>query len=275
MKRTILPARKLGLRAGVHARTALWLLLLLALTAGMGLATTWFVSCGASIGRDKDIWARGLPADGTIDAKRTSKLIPWLLANYDGKIRYNDAEGASYESSVYFWTMFGGPDTDSAELRYDPQHHEQFAISWGVDASGARWRAVIVMSALFALLTLACGFGTWAILQNARGEARVAREGDEVELRVVSCMSIVKQGKPTGKYHHELELDTGGAAPQRIARDSLWLLHCAPNDARVLGLWIPGKTEHVIVVRNDLAPLAVTAGERAEILARTEQARAS
>jgi hypothetical protein len=275
VKRTILPARKLGLRAGAHARTALLIVFMLAFTAGLGLATTWFVSSGASIGRDKDIWARGLRADGTINAKRTAKLIPWLIANYDGTVRYTDAEGASYEGSVDFWTMFGGPDTSNAELRYDPQHHDQFAISWGVGASGARWRAVIVMSALFALLTLAFAYGTWAILQNARGEARVAAEGDEVELRVVSCTPIVKEGKPTGKYHHTLELDTGGERPKTIVKDSEWLLHCAPNDARVLGMWIPGKTDHVIVLRNDLEPLAVTATERDEIMKRAEQARAS
>lgn len=273
MKRTILPARKLGLRAGAHTKTVLLLLFMLAFTAGMGLATTWFVSSGASIGRDKDIWARGLPADGTINAKRTAKLIPWLVANYDGTVRYRDAEGASYEGSIDFWTMFGGPDTDNAELRYDPQHHERFAINWGVEASGARWRAVVVMSALFALLTFAFAFGTWAVLQHARGEARVAAEGDEVELRVVSCKPIVKDGKPTGKYHHTLELDA--EPPKTIVKDSEWLLHCAPNDARVLGLWIPGKTDHVIVLRNDLEPLAVTAGERAEIMKRAERARAS
>lgn len=274
MNRKILPTRKLGLRAGVHVKTALVLLLMLAFTVGLGVGTTWFVSSGATIGRDKDIWARGLPAqDGTIRAKRTSKLIPWLLANYDGKVHYTDAEGASYEGSVDFWTMLGGPDTDNAELRYDPQHHDQFAISWGVEASGARWRAVLVMSALFALLTFACGFGTWAILQNARAEARVAAQGDEVELRVVACTPISKDGKPTGKYHHELELDAGGESPKRIVRDSLWLLYCAPNDARVLGLWIPGKPDHVIVLRSDLEPLAVSASERAEIVKRAEQAR--
>lgn len=276
MKRDILPSRGLGLRAGAHVKTALLLTMMAAFTVGFGVATTWFVSGSAAILRDKDIWSRGLPAqDGTIHAKRTSKLIPWLLANYDGTVRYSDAEGAQYEGDVDFWTMFGGPDTEDAELRYDPQHHEKFAINWGVEASGARWRAVIVMSLLFALLTLAMGFGTWAIFDSARREVRVARDGDEVELRVVSCTPVIKEGKPTGKYHHELELDTGDGSPRRIVKEAVWLLYCAPNDARVLGLWLPGKGNPVIVLGSDLAPIAVTAAERAEITNRAEAARAA
>jgi hypothetical protein len=275
MKRNILPSRRLRLRAGTHVKTALLLLFMVAFTSGLGLATIWFASDGRAILRDKDVWARGVPADGTINAKRTSKLTPWLVASYDGTVRYTDAEGAQYEGEVDFWTMFGGPDTDNAELRYDPQHHDKFAISWGVEASGARWRAVIVCSIMFAFLTLAMAFGTWAIFDNARRTARVARDGDEVELRVVSSTPIVKEGKPTGKYRHELELDIEGEAPKRVVEESPWLLSCAPNDARVLGLWLPGKLNPVIVLRSDLAPLAVSDAERADITKRAEAARAA
>ncbi|NVB78481.1 MAG: hypothetical protein HOV81_08825 [Kofleriaceae bacterium] len=276
MKRNILPSRRLGLRAGRHVKTALLLVFMLGFTGGLGLGTTWFVSSGATILRDKDVWARGVPAEGTINAKRTSKLTPWLLASYDGTVRYTDAEGATYEGDINFWTLFGGPDTDNAELRYDPQHHEKFAISWGVEASGARWRAVIVFSILLALLTLTMAFATWAIFDGARREARVARDGDEVELRVVSCTPVVKDGKPTGKYRHELELDTGDEdSPRRIVKESLWLLYCAPNDARVLGLSLPGKLNPVIVLGSDVAPLSVSQAERAEITKRAEAARAT
>jgi hypothetical protein len=274
MKRTILPARPLRLRGGVHMKTALLVLLMLAFTVGGALGTTWFVSSGASIGRDKDIWARGLPgADGYINAKRTSKLIPWFIANYDGKVSYADAEGARFEGDIDFWTMFGGPDTDNAELRYDPQHHEHFAINWGVEASGARWRAVIVMTLLCALMTLTFAWGAWIIVQNARNESRVAASGDEVHVRVVSATPHVKEGKPTGKYDYRLELDDG-EKPRPIHRVSPWLLTCAPNDARVLGLWMPGKPGSLILITSDFAPLVVNQTERAEINARAEQARA-
>jgi len=63
-----------------------------------------------------------------------------------------------------------------------------------------------------------------------------------------------------------------------ILRDSQWLPYCATDDvsvARVLALWIPGKTDHVILLRSDLDPLAVTADERAEVMKRIDQARAS
>jgi hypothetical protein len=271
MKRNILPARRLRLRAGTHVKTALLLLMMIAMTVGAGLGATWFVSSGGTILRDKQIWAHGVQAqDGTIRAKRTAKLIPWLIASYDGTVRYVDAEGASFEGSIDFWTMFGGPDTDNnAELRYDPEHHERFAISWGIEASGARWRAVIVLTLLMVLLVAAFGFGAWAIWHNARAEARVAATGDEVELRVVSATPLVKDGKPTSKYRYQLELD--GKA---ISRESEWLLTCGPNDSRVLGLMEPGNPASVIVIRSDLAPLVVSQAERRDINARAEQARA-
>lgn len=275
MKRSILPARRIGLRLGVHLGNAMLVLFMLGATAGLGVSTTWFVSTGPAISRDKDVWARGVPADGTIQAKRTSRLVPWLVANYDGKVGYTDAEGARYSGTVDFWTMLGGPDTDQAELRYDPQAHDKFAVSWGVEASGARWRAVIIMSALFGLLTLAVGYGSWVVFQMALTEPRIARDGDEVELRVVSCTPIVKAGKPTGNYRHELELDVGEDKPKRIVKDSPWLLRVAPNDARVLGLWLPVKDNPVLVIRSDVHPLAVTAAERAEIAKRAETARAA
>jgi hypothetical protein len=273
MKRAILPAERLRLRGSSHVKTGLLALLMLAMAAGLALGATWFVSSGASISRDKQIWEHGVPAsDGSINAKRTSKLIPWLIANYDGTVSYADTEGARYEGSIDFWTMFGGPDTDSAELRYDPAHHERFAVSWGVEASGARWRAVIVMTLLLGLLSLTMAYAGWVIVQNARGEARVAAEGDEIELDVVSCTPKVKEGKPTGTYHYVLELDVGDRR-ERIHRDSPWLLTCAPNDARVLGLWEPGKRASVIVIASDLAPLALSPAQRAEVNARAERAR--
>jgi hypothetical protein len=274
MKRTILPAHRLRLRASSHAKTVLAVLIVLGMAAGTGFGATWFISSAGTILRDQAIWERGIAApDGSINGKRTSKLIPWLIANYDATVHYVDVEGARYEGSVDFWTMFGGPDTDNAELRYDPEHHERFALNWAVEASGARWRAVIVMTALLSLLCLTALYATWAIVQTARGEARVAAYGDEVELRVISATPTTKDGKPTGKYHYVLELGEGEHV-ERITRDSEWLLVCAPNDARVLGLWDPGKPASVIVLRSDLAPLAVSAADRAEINARAERARA-
>jgi hypothetical protein len=133
---------------------------------------------------------------------------------------------------------------------------------------------VIVMTLLMLLLVATFGFGTWAIWQNARAEARVAAEGDEVQLRVVSATPLVKDGKPTSKYQYALELDAGDP-PLLINRDSEWLLSCAPNDSRVLALWRPGKPESLILIRSDLSPLVVTAAERADINARAEQARST
>lgn len=265
MKRAILPARPLRLRGGAYVKAALLALFMLALAGVAVLGTTWFVSSAATIGRDKDVWARGVPAEGGhFEGERRSKLgLAWFVASYDGTVSYTDAAGARYEGSVNFWTMFGGPDTDRTELRYDPDHPERFAISWAVEASGARWRAVVVMTLLLVLIAILCGVGAWAFIDDVRHRARIAATGDEVALRVVSADAVVREGKPTGKVRYELEL-----ADRQFTVEMPSVLPCAPADAAVLGLWLPGKPRSVLVLARDLAPLAVSHAERMQVLDR-------
>lgn len=277
MNRTILPARPLRLRAGAYMKSALLALLMLVFAGLLGLATAWVSGGARTIGRDKDVWASGVPAqDGTINGKRSSKLgLSWLIASYDFTVSYVDAEGARYEGKLEFWTMFGGPDVDEqAEVRYDPKRPERFAVSWGVEASGARWRAVIVLTALCGLTTLLFAWLAWVMVQDGRALARTAAGGDELQLRVIAETPIVKDGKATGKWRFELERDDGSGTRRTIIKEQSSVLHCAPNNARVLALWTPGQPSSIVVPTRDLAPLAVSDAERREIVGRAEQTAA-
>ena len=275
MRRSILPDRRFRLRAGEYGKTFALVAFLAALGAGLVLGASWFVSSAGTIGRDKDIWAHGIPAsDGSIHGKRTSKLgLAWLLADYDAEVSYADAEGARYEGDVSFWTVLGGPDTDHAELRYDPDHHDRFAVNWAVDASGARWRAVLLMTAILGLSGAGILLGAWLIVKGQRADAQVAARGDEIALRVLSSAPVLdNKGKPTGKRTYHLELDDGTTTREltRVLRGPP--LACTPDSALVVGLWLPGDAKRVLLVEHDLSPLAVTDAERAASWERASKA---
>jgi hypothetical protein len=286
MKRAILPARRLRLRSGFHLKHWIGMLVCLAVATALALGASWFVSSGGTILRDHRIWDRGVPAaDGSIHGKRQSRIgLAWLIAGYDAEVNYTDDRGDRYEGSVTFMTMLGGPDTDNAELRYDPDHHDQFAVSWGIEASGARWCAVIVLTLLLGLLALTSVYAAWLAIRALRADARIAARGDEVELRVVSFKPVMKQPgsgegaadrlrpESTGKWLFELEFDREGQEPRRMTVELEWPLYCAPDNARILAL-SDASTERLIILQHDGAPLALSSADRLEVMRRAEAAR--
>jgi hypothetical protein len=286
MKRAILPARPLRLRFGSQLSYWIGALVCLAVAAGLALGARWFASDGGEIRRDQRIWERGIPAaDGSIDGKRRSRFgLSWFIASYEAHVTYTDDRGDRHQGELDFWTMFGGPDTDAAELRHDPEHRDQFAVSWGVDASGARWRAVVFMTVLFGLLALAFVYVAWFAVRAMRGERRIAASGDEVELRVISRAPVMKQVGPgegaaqrlvpesTGKWQFELELDRDGREPRRMTLQLAWPLYCAPDNARILAL-ADASRDRLIILQHDGAPLALSPEDRLEVMRRGEAAR--
>lgn len=123
-------------------------------------------------------------------------------------------------------------------------------------------------------ISLILGACAWAGLAGAywvggaeRKRGQVVERGDEVELRVISTSPILSKGQPTGKLRYELELDVDGE-PTRIYREGRSLLACATNGARVVGLWIPSDTQHLLVIGRDLAPLSLRASEGHEVTMR-------
>jgi hypothetical protein len=274
MKRRILPARKLRLRIGYQLKTYIGSLLSLAVAVALGFGASCTVRSAGTILRDKEVWEHGIASDGgTLHGKRNSHIgLTWLYAQYRGDVSYSDETGQRFEGSFSFDTMLGGPDIDdAAELRYDRDHHDRFAVSWAVEASGARWRAVVVMTLLLGVLAVTFAFLAWVLVADLHAERRMVATADEVELRVKACTPITKEGKPTGKWHHQLELvDDTGTTIRELAVTSAWLLYCASDNARVFGLWRPGHPKRVIVLDRDCAPLAVTAAEREAIMQRAE-----
>ena len=269
MRRVRLPNRPLALRGGHQTRAYLGAAIALVIGVALALGTSCSASTALTILGDQRVWDRGVAAEhGSIRGKRTSKFgLQWFMASYDADVEYEDSAGQRYEGSLSFMTMLGGPDVSGdADLRYDPDDHGRFAVSWGVDASGARWRATIVLTLLLALCTLAF---LWIAVLNVRAlraQRRRVATGDEVELLVLGCTQLMEQGKPTGKWRHELAtIADDGTPARRFSHDAPWLLYCTPDQTRVLAVGDASKPGELVILEHDGSPLVLSAAERAAI----------
>jgi hypothetical protein len=160
--------------------------------------------------------------------------------------------------------VLGGPDTDgAAELRYDPRDPAQFVTSWEHDASGARWRAVIVLGALFTVLSIAMLLAIPLLASSARAIARCGRLGDEVRLRVVSmAMTHNDKHEPNGR-RFEFELD-GKTLSENFKLTERPLFH----DVAEQYAFALRHGETIQVLRSDLYPYVVRDEELRGVIAR-------
>jgi hypothetical protein len=168
-RRTVLPHRVLGLSTRHRVGTFFAFLLFLAAGVGFGACSTWRVLDVVHLQHEKVVWNEGVPAiDGEVKGTEHSKLgLSWLLAFDDLDVAYTTPDGRRHTGNLEFATFLGGADTDSEpELRADPAHPDDFALSWGIEASGARWRAGVILGGGSGIL---CVFILYAILSQARG----------------------------------------------------------------------------------------------------------
>ncbi len=189
MNRSVLPAHPLRLRFGYVATTYALALMMVAIGALVGYLAYDQFSDIAALRESSRLWDDGAHAlDGKISGTRDSKLgLDWVIASYRLDVWYVDAAGESHTGKRAFWTMLGGPDTDDrAEIRYDAKQPDRFVTSWEHDASGARWRAVVILGLLTSLMTFVSLLAVWAIPSGARRTARCGRRGDEILARAVS-----------------------------------------------------------------------------------------
>lgn len=271
MNRSILPARALRLTGAAHRRVVFVVLFQLLVLALFAAGTWWFASEALEIGRDQALWERGVSANGgSVDATRHSKFgLSWFISNYEGRVSFTDDAGVPRGGGFSFWTVLGGPDTETTELRYDAKHPDQFVISWAVDASGARWRASLFLGGLSLGLSLFMLFLIRGEIRDHLAYRQLAREGDEVVLRVLARAPIPQRKDGWLRFQFELPGD-GGAPPRTISRDLPSVYEC--QDGYALALWRPEAPKQVLLLRADLSPLQLTSDERDQAMARTPHA---
>lgn len=269
VERTIVPARALGLRGGFYLRRAGVVMLVLAMATGLGAGTAWAVSGAWSIRRDQRVWDNGTPAAaGMLVGEVRSHGLGWFMAWYDLEVTYSDAEGAQYRGPVEMVTMLGKADTDADPVvRYDRAHHDRFALSWAVEASGARWRWVVIGGGLFAVLTVLMLWLTLVLLKEVAAVRRCARAGREVVVKVADERFVDdSKGRRTSKCRYTFVVPADGGGADRWVEE-VDLAKRQPlfvDAARTSAYALVGPAAKVrILVLEDLYPLAVTAAERA------------
>lgn len=288
--RTLLPDRPLGFRAGHHVRVVMSLLVLLtvaAVPAGFGV---WAVSDVVDLHREERIWETGVLAlDGELEGKTHSgHFLGWLMKDYDLVVRYRDLAGVAHEGAMSFTTMLGNPDTDEEpEVRHDPAHPERFALSWAIEAGGARWRKAILAGVFFGVLSFGVLTLAWLFGRRAFARRRVGRDGDELIARVLDVRVVHdSNGAPTSRRAYQLLLPPPAGievGPDDDANRTMWsddidVLEHPPffadrDDSTVSVLYLRAAEPQLIVLCDGFYPLALTAAEKAEGKRRAEARR--
>jgi hypothetical protein len=274
-ERSVLPVRPLGLRMSFYLRRTAFGLFLAAFAAGSGAGAVWAISDAWSIRRDQRIWDSGTQAtDGMVHGKVRSRGLRWVIAFYDLDVTYADADGARYRGPVEIATMLGSVDTDAdPEVRYDPADPDRFALSWAVDASGARWRWVVIGGALFGAIALLFAWVTRGWIQETLAIRQCARRGREVVVRIADVLRVDDdRGRRTTKARYTLLVPAPDGADDQRWLEELDLargrpLFADPTEGTAHALIGPGANTRILLC-DSLYPLALTAAERREVHAR-------
>jgi hypothetical protein len=275
--RSILPVRPLELRAGYARKHELVALLVLLLGVGAIAGVPYLAHDITDVARDQEVWDHGVRAtDESISGREHSRYgLSWLIASYDFRVSYVDDRGEKHDGVVDFATALGELDTgEETEVRYDPAHPERFAVSWAIAARGPRYRGAIALVSMSGVLGVFLIWGAWNVRRKLQRERQIAAEGLELEVRVISRQFVARRGKITGEVHYVLEIPPadGVAAPRTQNHKGSLLLECGSEGRHVLALVLPGDHKHVLLVREDLAPLVVTDAERDVAVARAASA---
>lgn len=229
------------------------------------------------IARDQEVWDHGVrAADGSLEGRQHSRGgLSWLIAWYELRVTYVDDRGASHDHELTLNTAFGELNgEDDVEIRYDPAQPERFAVSWAISSSGARYRGAIVFMLVCVAMGLVLIWTGWKIRRDLQRDKQLAREGGELEVRVVGRRLVLQRGRFTGEAHYALEVPPadGIAKPHPLTHKGPLLLERGPDGNRVLALALPGDHRRVLLVRADLAPLVATHAEREAAQARAGSA---
>jgi len=258
MKRTTLPARAFlvdpafirGRRIGIGV-----CIVMIALMAALSIYCAFDV---IAMRREAAIWENGEPTeDASVDG--TSR-VKFVFVDYKLRVRYVAPDG-EHTGLQEFATIGGGANMHiSPSLRYDRDHPDDFATSWGIEATAGRWRWILVIG----------GFGAFVIavmvLQVRRSRREIARTraiastGSEVIATIDSVTAVtLSNGRATphikvtwrttdrGPFTTQIDTRRGGVAWTIRDREAVALI----SDDGAAG----------VLLRDDLYPLVATEPE--------------
>jgi hypothetical protein len=266
----LLPPRPLSLKPSFVWSSRLGGLALL--LAGMGAAVGygwWQWSEVEALLEQRNIWDNGVEAPGVrIGGEVTTHLF--ILNEYDLKVSFVDAHGATRQHDLEFNTLFSRVDDNSpVALRHLRDEPDKFAVSWAMDLTGSRWAAIAFMGVVGVGLIggslVFLGATVWRRLADAD---RVARRSEEVVAVISKVVPQMNKGRHTGNEFHFACTTGDGIAVSGKASFGVkhTPLHLDPEKLTLLALVSPEKPARPFLVRGDLHPFRFRDDERRAIL---------
>lgn len=248
-------------RSAWFLATSLWLC--------VGLGALWTTLFVIDIERVRRIWTEGLAAEDVV-LRGQERSRAFILRDTRFQVEYTDRAGGRHRGETSFLSIaFGGEAR--ADLRYDPEHPDDFATSFEYQRTYGR----VTFTGLLVVMLIGAGVALSTSSRRKLRELADVREiihagGVAVPLVIDSQRSEVHQGRVIA-IDYTLRLPGGGIVERRcLPERPPFLLHVATN--RVLGLVHPRRPDLIVILEPDLAPLEVEPSE-AEMVRKRYQAQ--
>jgi hypothetical protein len=149
------------------------------------------------------LFETGAPAKGA-EVEGTEHSTNAILNRYELNVRYRDREGGAHQGKVEFTLLFGWIGKgEPFTVHYDPQHPDDFVLSWAVSRLGRRWLPFVIgVLVTFAAWLLAGVAWPFATVQELRRWTLAASRSREVLLPIAKVITLTKGKKDTGKRQY-------------------------------------------------------------------------
>jgi hypothetical protein len=264
----VLPSRPFKLRrAFVVQRLAFAGLLA---TVGVIIAvggTIWEGGSLARMARDSRTWKRGVSAKwAEISVGQTAKNQVLFTSTFH--VSYRDRDDVEHEGEVEFTTFARNvPRDQPAQVRYDPNEKDRFALSWEIGSGWSRWVAPMVEIVLAVAVGLLLWWSRHLPLSRLRDARECGAASEELALPLVESEDVQYPRWPApktgdrryrvrdGERVHDVWFGRGGPLFADGARRYVVALRSAPREV-------------LVVVSADLRPFVFSPEEERAIRAR-------
>lgn len=225
--------------------------------------------------RDQHVWNTGLIASsGSVGGQERSNQF--ILYSYDLKVSYLDVFGQPHRgecSFSLFWTQL---ETNApAAIRYNPDHPDEFVLSWEVEHMGARWGAVGLLAFGMILITACLGGLAFGMSRKLRLVHRVSKQSDEILLDVLSRRDQIVNGTRTGSVLYSLkrpDIEGNAGHIEHIMPKGEFPLFADAAEQKIFALVSPDAPKGIWIVRRDFHPFDFTTEEIVNIRERIQSA---
>jgi hypothetical protein len=185
---SMLPPPPHRVRTSVFTRATFLVVLWAGMTALMG----WYVLAVlpqqvSEIRREKELWNRGAPAiDGSYEGEVSTNRF--VFSTFRLTVHYTDQNNFDHTGKLEFDSLGGNLDDKTpGEIRYDPDHPDQFVLSKALDMSGTRWASVAFFGVVCVGIVALFGWLALRTVKDVRRTMACARDGVAVEVEIVSA----------------------------------------------------------------------------------------